>query len=237
MTNAADHAESSARRHYRNALACGVMPMATGTAIWLLWVRTRWDWLQLAGLLTLIIGLGLFLWGVLHVLVYLNIALRNPLSGRVGVVLEGLTALAVLIANFPVASAILGDVFRFRSPRVSSEWVKARAYEFMRDGPQNVPWPSVGPGRWYFPRERFGIRYCEARPGEGVLLFASDGDGPYAFVLLPDKTLRYSPDDAWSLLLIWSLVLEEGPERFRVEFFEHWGQVDRPRPGQRPLPP
>ena len=31
--------------HIRSAFVCGLIPLITGTSIFLLWLLTRWDWL------------------------------------------------------------------------------------------------------------------------------------------------------------------------------------------------
>jgi hypothetical protein len=43
-------------RSYRIALACGLIPLLTGTLIFITWLGTRWQWLEMAGLFTLLLG-------------------------------------------------------------------------------------------------------------------------------------------------------------------------------------
>jgi hypothetical protein len=45
------------------AFLCGTLPLVTGTLIFLTWLITRWDWLMLAGLITIFLGLVWFVIG------------------------------------------------------------------------------------------------------------------------------------------------------------------------------
>lgn len=218
----------SGRRQYRISLVCGLVPLATGASVYVLWIWTRWDWLRIAGLLTLLIGSGMFLWGLVATLLFAVDALREGRSGRTVIFLKSVLALAILASNFPAAPAILSDVGRRDRPSVSDDWVKARAYEFLRGGPADLPWPRVGENRWYFADQRFGICLFEFKTGEWTLLMVPDGDGRYAYVLLPDKTLRYSPDDALSMGCEWSQIQSEKPEYYTPSVFSSWRKLNGP---------
>jgi hypothetical protein len=88
---------------WRAAIFCGVMPMAAGTAIFLSWLLVRWDWLMMAGILTIIVGAGVVLTGLVFLGIHALQARRLQPSGRWGV--RTLAVAVLLLANFPLAGA------------------------------------------------------------------------------------------------------------------------------------
>jgi hypothetical protein len=94
------------RETYRAVLVCGALPLLLGSAIFLLWVPTRWSWLMPVGVLVLVCGLGLFVVGAIALLHYCRLGLRAPelprrfwRSAALGAVL--------LLSNFPAAGTIV----------------------------------------------------------------------------------------------------------------------------------
>jgi len=47
-------------RTYRIALICGAAPLLAGVLIFLFWLAFRWEWLAVAGLLTIFSGIFAF---------------------------------------------------------------------------------------------------------------------------------------------------------------------------------
>lgn len=91
-------------RWYRLSLICGFTPLILGIVTFISWVVTGADWLQLAGILNIILGLALFACGVLFLGVY-YLKARN--QGNKEYLKKTALSLAVLVANFPAAAAAL----------------------------------------------------------------------------------------------------------------------------------
>lgn len=98
------------RGAFHFALFCALFPLAVGVSIFLLWMATRWDWLMLAGGVTLIGGTGCFLAGGVALHLYYLGARRatGPLTRWVWVSI-GLCA-GLLCSNFLVAASIIWAV-------------------------------------------------------------------------------------------------------------------------------
>jgi hypothetical protein len=94
-------------RWYRVALACGLVPLLVGVAIFSLWLITRWQWLMLAGMVTIYGGVALFCIGFVALAVYCWSALRLPdVSGK-RLLFSTLGCAATLLSNFAVAAGII----------------------------------------------------------------------------------------------------------------------------------
>src|SRR5687767_6822044 len=95
-----------------------------------------------------------------------------------------LWGVAVTVLVGWVVPTLVSQFLREWRPSVSTDWAKARSYEFRRDGPEGVSWVTAGEQRWYFADVRFGARRVEIEGQQGqVLIFAPDGDGPYAYAM------------------------------------------------------
>ena len=114
-----------------------------------------------------------------------------------------LGAVAAVVLTWVVPALAL-KLYHWRFPTVGDDWVKARCYEYRRDGAGGVGWENVGPDRWYFRDERFGARRLELEGRGVVLIIGPEVDGPRAYALLPDGSIRYSPDDAISMGCDWT---------------------------------
>ncbi len=60
----------SSRTSLRIAKVCALLPLISGILVLALWLATKWNWLQLAGLLVLMGGGFLFLVGVIALILY-----------------------------------------------------------------------------------------------------------------------------------------------------------------------
>ncbi len=99
-------------RWYRISLICGLVPLCTGIFIFLAWLPTRSDWLEIAGIVNLYIGLALFFIGVICLSIYFYTARKKSV---VGYWKKSIIALAILLANIPVATAIISTVIYMES--------------------------------------------------------------------------------------------------------------------------
>lgn len=86
-------------RWHRIAFICGLLPFLAGTTIFAVWLLTRLDWLILAGYFTIIIGLLLFVGGLVSIFV----ATRKAKQQATPYKRKNLLILVVLLLNFPVA--------------------------------------------------------------------------------------------------------------------------------------
>ncbi len=94
-------------RTYRAAVFCGATPLVTGVSIFILWIITRWEWLILAGLLTLFGGPIVFVFGILALAQYYQSAMRSTELNKRDVSLATLGCLGLLLSNFLVAAGIM----------------------------------------------------------------------------------------------------------------------------------
>lgn len=91
-------------RWLRAAVVLGLIPLATGMSIFLLWLLTRWDWLMLAGIFTIYGGVACVTGGLVCLIAYAVLARR---TSRAGNVTWRVVAVAfLLLVNFPVAGAV-----------------------------------------------------------------------------------------------------------------------------------
>ena len=98
-------------RLYRLSLMCGVAPLVVGTCVFLLWWLVRWDALMTVGMLTMLGGTIAFVVGVVCLAVYLRRAARMHAYPVKRLVVQGLLAGGLLLANFPAAAGMA--VFAF----------------------------------------------------------------------------------------------------------------------------
>ncbi len=81
------------------SIALGTSPLIIGTFIYSTWRLTRWQWLEMMGLMTILIGLIAFLSGAVCLTLHLK---RESRTGRTSP-LNALLVGGLLIANFPAA--------------------------------------------------------------------------------------------------------------------------------------
>lgn len=168
----------SARAWLRSALACGALPLAGGVLIFLLWLPTRWNRLELLGLLTILGGGFLFVVGTVSVVIYVNVARRETPSARIG--RNALLAAGLLCLNLPVAGAIVAAAYHLET-RVTIDVVNDSDQAltalvlsgggFRLEAGNLPPWERLRRHVWFGPEG--GVEF-EARQ-EGRTLRARDG--------------------------------------------------------------
>lgn len=89
--------------HYREAVRFAACPMVAGTLIFLFWLTFRWDWLMMAGWVTILVGLMCVAAGFINLCAYGWTELRagTPTLGKL--VFRLAVATALLLLNFPLA--------------------------------------------------------------------------------------------------------------------------------------
>jgi hypothetical protein len=96
-----------ARSALRTATFCGALPLVSGTLIYLCWRVTRWDWLMVAGFITLLAGLMLFFVGAVSLLAGASHDIpRESIPGRRWR-LQVSAIGCLLFLNFPAAAFYL----------------------------------------------------------------------------------------------------------------------------------
>ena len=85
------------------AIACGAIPLLTGSAIYWAWRFTRWEVWPRLGLLTVLIGTVFFVVGIIHLGRYWSRAHRRDADTNSRRDVRSLFVAALLIANFPIA--------------------------------------------------------------------------------------------------------------------------------------
>ena len=86
------------------AIACGAVPLAIGTTIYVTWRITRWDWLMAAGLFTVLGGLVVFVIGTGCLIAYVGGNARREKHRRVSLGIQTLLVGGLLLVNFPAAA-------------------------------------------------------------------------------------------------------------------------------------
>jgi hypothetical protein len=106
----ADHPESASEmnRAFKTAIACGALPLLTGSSIFAVWIVTRWDWLMGAGWFTLYAGLILVAVGAIALGRYRWLAslCSSKMTDR-RFRLSTCACAGLLLSNFPVAAGII----------------------------------------------------------------------------------------------------------------------------------
>jgi hypothetical protein len=97
-------------RLHRVATICGATPLFLGTAIFIAWLGFHWNWLIIAGVVMLYVGLGAVTAGGVALALSCRIALRTPAVPRRRVWLAAIGGTGLLLANFLVAYGIMWSV-------------------------------------------------------------------------------------------------------------------------------
>jgi hypothetical protein len=88
---------------------CGGVPLVVGTAIFVAWLFTRADWLEIAGFITIFAGIGAVGIGTICLVVYIERSWRSREIERRRLVWQAVGTGALLLANFPAAAgAVVG---------------------------------------------------------------------------------------------------------------------------------
>ncbi len=91
-------------RPYRISLICGLVPLLTGTVVFIAWWVTRDSGLMAVGSTTILWGLALFLIGFVSLAVYVRKARITQIEKWR---LKAFVAGSILLANFPVAATYI----------------------------------------------------------------------------------------------------------------------------------
>lgn len=162
-------------RAYRLALFCGATPLLVGLSIFFLWLFTHWQWLMIAGILTLAAGPVMFVFGLLNLAHFVGLARREPNLAprrlRPAMFCSG----SLLLANLPAAAGILAAVIAIETAyTVTVHNASGRPLEDVqvRGGGCDVFFGSIPPGG--MARRSFWIR------DDGELAFHATG-GPVTY--------------------------------------------------------
>jgi len=180
---------------YRISIICGLLPLFVGISIFCAWLVTRADWMQFAGALHLYIGLALFGIGTISLGVYFYKARKTGIGGYKK---KSFKALVILLANFPVAAAIICVVIYLESfhtviiENQSSSIIedislseRGRSYQL---GPvlpkekykKNIIFKYEGSVRYSFRKN--GVKY------EGIMFgYTTGGFGATATMIIPES--------------------------------------------------
>lgn len=94
-------------RAYRTGLICGATPLIAGTSIFVLWLLTDWDSLKIIGAFVLVAGPLSCLAGVVAFAWSYALAREQPEITHARAMLRTVRGIALLLANFLAAAAIL----------------------------------------------------------------------------------------------------------------------------------
>jgi heme/copper-type cytochrome/quinol oxidase subunit 2 len=84
---------------YRLGLLCALLPLLTGTGIFVAWINTRENWLMGAGIYTITGGLILFVVGMVSIFLMVRIARKQSSPYKKKTALLA----CLLLINFPIA--------------------------------------------------------------------------------------------------------------------------------------
>jgi len=145
----------------RAAIFCGAAPMIVGVGVFLAWLVIRADWLELVGLLTLVVGPVVVPVGVACLLIYVvaRCKVSKDPRGR-GWWLGQIGVLGLLLANFPVAVAVFNAAWSVETEYVvdihNTSPVVAQSVTLTGGGVE-VSFGNIPPGEWV--RHGFHIRH------------------------------------------------------------------------------
>lgn len=91
-------------RLLKSAIALGASPLIIGTLIYFTWRITRWSWLEMMGLATLLIGIVAFFGGMICLTLHLKRQTKFNQTAQRSLIIQTLWVGGLLIVNFPVAA-------------------------------------------------------------------------------------------------------------------------------------
>ena len=95
---------------HRVAIICGAAPLLIGTAIFVAWIPTRWDWLMFAGAVTFYSGLAIVAAGGIALALSCWIAFRTPGVPRRRIWVSALCCAGLFLVNVLAAGVIIAAV-------------------------------------------------------------------------------------------------------------------------------
>jgi vacuolar-type H+-ATPase subunit I/STV1 len=87
------------------SIALGASPLIIGTLIYFTWRLTRWHWLEMMGLMTILIGIIVFLAGAVCLILHLKSESRTGRTSPLNALVVG----GLLFANFPLAAVYIAS--------------------------------------------------------------------------------------------------------------------------------
>jgi len=110
------HPQSNdALANMRQAIFCSVLPLCVGGLILLAWIQTEWQWLVLAGIVWLGLGVLLFFAGLFFLFRYSASAWKAKQDGRIRIMGNTLLVALVLLSQFPAALFCMATAESFHS--------------------------------------------------------------------------------------------------------------------------
>jgi hypothetical protein len=91
-------------RLLKSSIALGASPLIIGTLIYFTWRLTRWSWLEMMGLATLLIGIVAFFAGMICLILHLKHQSKSNQTAQRTLIIRTLLVGGLLIVNFPVAA-------------------------------------------------------------------------------------------------------------------------------------
>lgn len=92
---------------YRTASICGALPLLVGVSTYFLWLATDWDWLMMAGMVTLGGGCVVVAVGARELVRFCRIGLHTTGLPRHRIWLPAVVCAVLLFSNFVVAGGIV----------------------------------------------------------------------------------------------------------------------------------
>lgn len=99
-------------RLLRSAIALGATPLILGSLIYWTWRMTRWSFLEMMGLATLLLGFIAFLIGATCLMLYIRKETRNGNTPQRSLIVRALLVGGLLVLNFPAAAFYTGSAIK-----------------------------------------------------------------------------------------------------------------------------
>ncbi len=157
------------RHWYRTVLVCGLFPMTAGTAIFVAWLLTDLDVLEILGMVLICIGIALVVLGIVGLAIFISRARNEGLPYGKPVCLGA----ALLFLNFPLCAAFVSIAFAMESAHVVTVVDRATApiedLTFTDPAGQQHQIEPIRPGEVY--------HACIDFSGEGAVQYSFTVDG------------------------------------------------------------
>ncbi|MFN4874567.1 MAG: hypothetical protein ACK5JP_12215 [Akkermansiaceae bacterium] len=128
------------------SIALGASPLIIGTLIYFAWRLTRWRWLEMMGLMTILIGLIVFLVGAVCLILHLKSESRTGRTSPLNALLVG----GLLFANFPLAAVYTASAIdistRFTVRVYNDSYLPIESFVILGPGIQTEIGP-IAPGK------------------------------------------------------------------------------------------
>lgn len=91
---------------FRVAIACALVPLLIGLCVFAGWLVTKSEWLMVAGIFDIYLGVALFFVGAICTAVYFVTARRSPGPSTKRIGLRAALCACLLLVNFPIAGSL-----------------------------------------------------------------------------------------------------------------------------------